>query len=221
VLANNGDSGSPGFLAARMAFDAAGVDYPKLVAIDIDAEKLFEYQGVYQITEDQTRTVMVEDGRLYTQRMSGGRSEVLAHGEDAFFYPGGFTHLVFKRDDSGNVIGMDMFQGGNNKAESAKRVGDVAKGKGESVAVSAEVYDLWAGKYDLAPGAVLTVRRGDEQLFVQLTGQQEFEVFPLSVTRYFLKVVDAEIEFAAGDDGRAKSVTLFQNGIEQVANRIE
>jgi hypothetical protein len=33
--------------------------------------------------------------------------------------------------------------------------------------------------------------------------------------------VDAQIEFAAGDDGRAKSVTLFQNGYEQIENRIE
>lgn len=221
VLANNSESGSPGFLAARMAFDAAGVDYPKLVAIDIETEKLLEYRGIYQITEDQSRTVLVEDGRLYTQRTGGGRMEVLAHGEDAFFYPGGFTHLVFTRDGSGNVTGMDMFHGGNDEAEPAKRVGDVTKGKGDPMAVSPEVYDLWAGKYSLAPGAVLTVRRGDEQLFVQLTGQQEFEVFPLSVTRYFLKVVDAEIEFAAGDDGRAKSVTLYQNGTEQVANRIE
>jgi len=221
VLANNGESGSPGFLAARLAFDAAGVDYPELVAIDIDPEKLHEYGGVYQITEDQSRTVTVEDGRLYTQRTGGGRLEALAHGEDAFFYPGGFTHLVFKRDRNGKVIAMDMFQGGNDEAEPAKRVGDAPKGKHESSAVSAEVYDLWEGEYALAPGAVLTVRRGGDRLFVQLTGQQEFEVFPSSVTRYFLKAVDAEIKFTTGDDGRARSVTLFQNGTEQVADRID
>ena len=116
---------------------------------------------------------------------------------------------------------MDMYQDGNDEPEPAKRVSDVPAGKTASTDVFAEVYDLWAGKYELAPGAVLTVRRGDEQLFVQLTGQPEFEVFPLSVNRYFLKVVDAEIEFAAGDDGRARSVTLFQNGGEQVANRID
>lgn len=221
VLANNGDSGAPDFLAARMAFDAASVDYPNLIAVDIDAEKLYEYEGVYQITDDQKRTVIVEDGRLYTQRTGGARLEALAHGEDAFFYAGGFTHLVFKRNRDGEVIGMDMYQGGNDEAEPAERMGDVPRDEDETAAVSAEVYDLWAGKYELAPGAILTVRRGDEQLFVQLTGQQEFEVFPLSVTRYFLKVVDAQIEFAVGDDGRAKSVTLFQNDTEQFANRIE
>ena len=132
VLANNGDSGAPGFLAARMAFDTAGADYPMLVAIDIDADKLPQYLGVYQINENESRSVMLEDGRLYTQRTGGGRLEILAHAEDAFFYPGDFTHLVFRRDRGGNVIAMDMYQGGSDKAERAERVSDLPQGKGDT-----------------------------------------------------------------------------------------
>ncbi|MEE4145891.1 MAG: serine hydrolase [Halieaceae bacterium] len=221
VLSNHADSGSPDFLAARMAFDAAGADYPKLVAIEIDADKLPQYLGVYRINENETRNVMLEDGRLYTQRTGGGRLEIVAHAEDAFFYPGGFTHLVFRRDRSGNVTAMDMYQGGADKAERAERVSDLPQGKWDAVDVSAEVYDLWAGNYAMASGATLAVRRDGSQLFVQLTGQPPFEVFPLSVTRYFLKDVDAELEFTAGDDGRGKTVVIYQNGTEEVANRVD
>lgn len=221
VLSNNGDSRSPGFLAASMAFDTAGADYPKMVAVDIDADKLSEYLGVYQIKENDTRNVLMEDGRLYTQRSGGGRSEIVAHGQDAFFYPGMFTHLVFKRERGGKVTAMDMFHGGIDKAERAERTGDLPKGKEASVEVSSEIYDLWEGSYLLAAGPTLKVRRGGSQLFVQLSGQPEFEVFPLSATRYFLKVVDAEIEFTPGDDGRGKTVTLFQNGTEQLASRVD
>jgi CubicO group peptidase (beta-lactamase class C family) len=221
VLSNNGDSGSPDFLAARMAFDAAGADYPKMVAMDIDADKLVEYLGVYQINESETRNVLMEEGRLYTQRTGGGRSEIVAHGQDAFFYPGGFTHLVFRRDRGGNVIAMDMYDGGSDKAERAERTGDLPKGKEGAVEVSAEIYDLWEGSYLLASGPTLKVRRDGGQLFVQSGGQPEFEVFPLSATRFFLKVVDAELEFSAGDDGRGKTVTIYQNGTEEVASRID
>ena len=221
VLSNNGDSRSTGFLAASLAFDAAGADYPKMVAMDIDADKLAEYQGVYQINDSETRKVLMEEGRLYTERRGGGRLEIVAHGKDAFFYPGRFTHLVFKRDRGGNVIAMEMFQGGSDKAERAERSGDLPKGKEIASNVSAEIYDLWEGSYNLPAGPTLKVRRGGSQLFVQLSGQPEFEVFPLSETRFFLKVVEAEIEFTAGDDGRGKTVTLYQNGAEQVAKRVD
>ena len=109
----------------------------------------------------------------------------------------------------------------NDKAERAERVSDLPQGKGDAVNFSAEVYDLGAGNYAMASGATLAVRRDGGQLFVQLTGQPPFEVFPLSVTRYFLKVVDAEVEFTAGDDGRGKTVVIYQNGTEEVAKRVD
>ena len=222
VLSNNADSGARvGFLATRMAFDAAGADYPRLVAIDIDAEILPQYQGVYKINENETRRVMMEDGRLYTQRTGGGRLEIVSLGEDAFFYPGGFTHLTFDRDRSGSVIAMDMYQNGADEAERAERVSALPQDKGGAVDVSAEVYDLWEGSYVMASGATLTVSRDGGQLFVQLTGQPQFEVFPLSPTRYFLKVVDAEVEFTAGDDGRGRTVVIYQNGTEEMAKRVD
>jgi CubicO group peptidase (beta-lactamase class C family) len=221
VLSNNADSGAPDFLATRMAFDTAGADYPKLVAIDIDAAEFSQYLGVYQINENESRSVMIEDGRLYTQRTGGGRLEIAAHAEDAFFYPGSFTHLVFRRDRDGNVVAMDMFQGGADKAERAERVSDLPQAKEKAADVSVEVYDLWAGDYAMESGAVLNVRRDGDRLLVQLTGQPQFEVFPLSVNRYFLKAVDAEVEFTAGDDGRGKTAVIYQNGAETVASRVD
>lgn len=222
VLSNNADSGAAGgFLAARMAFDAAGADYPRLVAIDIDAETLPQYLGVYQINQNESRSVMIEDGRLYTQRTGSGRLEIVPYAEDAFFYPGGFTHLKFDRDRGGNIIAMDMYQNGADKAERAERTSALPPGKVGAVDVSAEVYDLWAGSYAMPSAGTLVVSREGGQLFVQLTGQPKFEVFPMSATRYFLKVADAEIEFTAGADGLGKTVVIYQNGTEEIANRVD
>jgi hypothetical protein len=54
---------------------------------------------------------------------------------------------------------------------------------------------------------------------VQLTGQPRFPVFAESETRFFLKVVDAQIEFANDDKGAVTSVTLHQGGRDQKAAR--
>jgi CubicO group peptidase (beta-lactamase class C family) len=221
VLSNGPGVGSPGFLAARMAFDAAGADLPSLEVIDVDPDQLPQYLGVYRIDENQTRNVLLEDGSLYTQRTGGGRSEIVPNGEDAFFYPGGFTHLEFVRDDNGKVIAMDVYQGGATEAERAEWESALTEGGRDTAAVSPEIYDLWAGDYAMDSGATLSVRRDGDQLFVQLTGQPELEIYPLSTDRYFWKVVDAELGFTAGDDGRGKTAVIYQNGGEFPANRVD
>jgi hypothetical protein len=58
-------------------------------------------------------------------------------------------------------------------------------------------------------------------MFTQLTGQPKFEIFAESEKDFFLKVVDAQITFEAGDGGRAIAAILHQNGRDQRAARVE
>jgi hypothetical protein len=44
-------------------------------------------------------------------------------------------------------------------------------------------------------------------------------LFPETPTNFFLKVVDAQLEFVAGDGGLAKAVILHPNGMDQNAPR--
>jgi len=39
----------------------------------------------------------------------------------------------------------------------------------------------------------------------QATGQDKYQIFPESATKFFYKVVDAQIDFEKGKDGRSKS----------------
>ena len=68
---------------------------------------------------------------------------------------------------------------------------------------------------------MLTITRTDAHLFAQLTGQPAFEIFPESETRFFLKVVDAQLTFEADAAGKTAAVVLHQNGRDQRATRIE
>jgi hypothetical protein len=86
--------------------------------------------------------------------------------------------------------------------------------------VDAKVVARLAGRYQLVPGFVLTVRADGKQLFVQATGQPEFRVFPNSETKWYYKVVDAKLTFDLAEDGSATSVTLHQNGRDMKATRV-
>lgn len=90
-----------------------------------------------------------------------------------------------------------------------------------AVTVDPAVYDRYIGRYQLAPNFILTIRRDGDRLMVQATGQPEIEVFPESERAFFYKVVDAQISFEAGSDGKAKRLTLHQNGADMPAERIE
>ncbi len=89
-----------------------------------------------------------------------------------------------------------------------------------AVSLDPGALDRFAGQYQLAPQVVIAVTRRDARLFVQLTGQPEFEVFAEAPTRFFLKVVDAQITFEVGTQGRADALVLHQNGRDQRAPRL-
>ncbi len=90
----------------------------------------------------------------------------------------------------------------------------------ETFKVSAADLGKLNGQYQLMPGFVLTVTNDGEQLLIQATGQQNVPVYPKSKTRFFYKVVQAEVEFELGDDGKAIAVTLFQAGQQMKGSKL-
>jgi D-alanyl-D-alanine-carboxypeptidase/D-alanyl-D-alanine-endopeptidase len=64
----------------------------------------------------------------------------------------------------------------------------------------------------LTPQFVLTVTPKDRHLMVQATGQDEYEVFPESDTRFFYRALNAQITFELAPDGTASALVLHQNG---------
>ena len=94
-------------------------------------------------------------------------------------------------------------------------------GSQETIDVPAETLEDYTGVYAARPqpSFKITVTREGGNLFTQATGQQQFQVYPESTTRFFLKVVDAEVEFQVKDDGSVPSLTLYQNGREIVFDR--
>ena len=78
-----------------------------------------------------------------------------------------------------------------------------------------------AGRYQLDPSFIFTVRDRDGHLMVGITDQPTQEVFPDSATRWSYRGVDATLEFKLPKTGRARRLVLHQNGMEQSARRID
>ena len=81
--------------------------------------------------------------------------------------------------------------------------------------------DAYVGRYQLGPGFFIEITRDGDQLSAQATGQPRFPIFPESPTRFFLKVVDAVIEFQGAEDGTADSLVLYQGGQEIPGQRVD
>ena len=88
------------------------------------------------------------------------------------------------------------------------------------VEVDPAIYDDYVGRYELAENLVFTVTRQGDGLYVEITGQPRFQVFPESEARYFYRVVDAQITFGRGEDGSVDHLVLHQNDMDQRAGRI-
>jgi CubicO group peptidase (beta-lactamase class C family) len=88
------------------------------------------------------------------------------------------------------------------------------------VAVDPAILAAYVGRYELDPNFVLTVRADGNRLFVQATGQSEFEAFAESETDFFYRVVDAQITFDRPDGGVTQSLTLHQNGKDRPGRRL-
>ena len=91
----------------------------------------------------------------------------------------------------------------------------------ETASVPEEILDGYVGRYELQPGFVITIRRDGAKLFAQATAQPEFEIFAESETKFFYKVVDAQITFNTDETGKTESLTLHQAGMNMPAKRLE
>ncbi len=90
-----------------------------------------------------------------------------------------------------------------------------------AITVAPEVLAKYVGRYELAPTFIITVTLEDGRLMSQATNQPKFPIYAESETKFFLKVVDAQLTFGKDAAGAVTDVTLHQNGRDQKAKKIQ
>jgi len=76
--------------------------------------------------------------------------------------------------------------------------------------VDPKVFDLYEGKYQLEIGLMFEILKENNRLWIHVEGQPKLELQPLSETRYYLEMVEAEVTFVKDDSGKVKEMILHQ-----------
>ena len=77
----------------------------------------------------------------------------------------------------------------------------------------------FVGIYEVEKEFEIKISLEKDQLFTQLTGQNAFPIFAESDMQFFLKVVDAQLQFEQNEKSEIVKLFLLQNGNKIEAKR--
>lgn len=183
--------------------------------ITVPVEVLQRYVGTYELTLRMKNYIRLEGDRLTTQLTGQKTLPLFAETETKFFLKAVDAQLEFVKNEKGEITHLVMYQ--NGRETPVQRVSDKVEAPPEPkvVAVSAEKLKEYVGTYALNPNFEIAITLEGQQLMEQATRQPKLPIFPESETKFFLRVVDAQIEFVRGADGKVESLILHQNGQHQ------
>jgi len=128
------------------------------------------------------------------------------------------TSLAYYPDDKlvvavlANLNGPFAGQIAGNLAKVAYGEKVVLPAERKEIAVSPEILKQYVGTYELTPRFSLAITLEDGQLISQGTNQGKVPMFAESETMFFLKLVEAQIEFVENEKGEVTNLVLHQNG---------
>lgn len=220
AILTNCDCKPPTELTHQVAALVVGKPYQP-TAIAVDAKVLEQYVGVYENDKKEQRFIRLEDGQLTSQRSGGSKFMLKPYGPDQFFFENSFARIEFLREKGGDKKVVKANVSDKNSAENLwVRTDKPMPAARPEIQLTEAQLQPFVGEYELMPGFNIAVTNEGGQLFCQATGQPRFEVFATTTTRFFLKVVTADIEFYPEPDGKVNKLVLFQGGQEIEGRRL-
>jgi len=187
--------------------------------VPMSAQQLDEYVGGYELRPGFVITLFRNGDQLMAQATGQGAFPVFPSARDEFFANVAEISLSFKRDDKGKLDSLVLHQNGDHPAvrigATSKKVDDI-----KTIDLDAATLAGYVGRYQLGPQAVIDITVKDGQAFVQLTGQPAFPIYASARDKFFLRVVEAKIDFERDAQGRITGLVLHQNGADHAAPRM-
>jgi CubicO group peptidase (beta-lactamase class C family) len=133
------------------------------------------------------------------------------------------TELTYYPDDKLTLVVLANVNG-NAPGEISAKLAAIAHGEAvklpaehKEIAVDPKVLARYVGTYELGAGTNMAITLEGNRLSEKLGGQPAFPIFPESETVFFLKVVDAQIEFLKDSTGAVTHLVLHQGGRDMKA----
>lgn len=210
VALSNCTCNPPGDLVTRLAETVLGIqkEYKKIA---LDPATLNAYTGTFENDLGELRTISIKENQLQSQRSGGTVYTLTPVGKDIFEIPGSGSLLLFQRDAAGKVNALS-FKTSRQAPESWKRSDKQMIAPRTEVKLSEPELKKLEGEFQLTPSFGIVTRVKNGSLWAQATQQPEFELFAEASDKFFLKVVDAQVEFLMDDKREVTHLLLHQGG---------
>lgn len=211
---SNCDGNSPSDVSSKIAALTIGKPYAYK---EITLDNLQSYTGVYENEEGQ-RIITLADNQLYSQRSGGSKSKIKPYQKDTFFFENMLSTLEFGRNSAGQIekVTLKGRQADATWTKTNKPISTRAE-----VQVYEKILETYVGEYELAPKFILTITKEGNHLMTQATGQSKIEIFAETETKFFPKVMEAQIEFIKDESGKVTKLILDQGGRKTDAKKIK
>jgi CubicO group peptidase (beta-lactamase class C family) len=186
----------------------------------VDSATIASYTGTYSSPVGMNFYVSSEEDQLWVQLTGQPKNKVFPESEQRFFYRVVDAEIEFSADSAGSPQKLTLYQNGQEIA-ATKTGEETAPPERKVIEIDPALLDRYTGTYQLQPGFNIIVTKEGDHLMTQVTGQQKFPVFPESENKFFLKVVDAQIEFITNENGDFKAIKLYQGGRVMEGKRVE
>lgn len=217
ALFSNSTDKAPDFTSQKMA--ALAIGKPLIInKVILTEAELDEFIGIYTDEEEKEVTVSRDGTDLFVMRSGGQSRKIFPAGNDKFTFEDSFTTVTFTRDASGTIVSALYDERG--KTFTIKRTAKELKEKAV-ISVPETLLQEYAGDYEIQQGFTITVTAEGTRLFAQAAGQGKFELFAESESKFYVKVVDAQLGFFRDDAGKVSKIILYQGGREMEGKRIK
>ncbi|MGB8190349.1 MAG: serine hydrolase [Chitinophagaceae bacterium] len=122
--------------------------------------------------------------------------------------------ILSNRPDELNVITRNLFAIIYNQPYEIPRERKI-------IEVPESTLQQYVGEYELSPTFKVSVTLENGKLRTQATNQQKIDLFAERENFFFMKVVNAQVEFLKNAEGKVDRLVIYQGGKEQTARRIE
>jgi CubicO group peptidase (beta-lactamase class C family) len=165
--------------------------------ITVPRPTLAAYVGTYQMAPKVNMMITLDGDRLTSQMSGQGKIPLFAETETKFFVKVVDAQVEFLKDDKGAVTDLVLHQNGRDM-KAPRTSSTVAERK--EITLAPAILAAYAGSYKSGPMAI-TVTLDNGQLMFQLGPQPKLPLFAESETSFFLKPVDAQVEFVKESSG--------------------
>lgn len=192
-------------------------EHKEITVAGIDLNK---YTGVYENENGEQRTIRIDSNKLTSQRGGGTVYKIKPYANNKYFFENSMSLLEFTADATGKITGH-KFSSGTEPETYWNKTNKSIAAEPKVIQVSEKVLSLYIGEYELQPKFIITISTEGNKLFAQATGQPKFELFATSETEWFLKAVDAKLEFIKDETGKVIKLVLNQGGKKMDGKKIK